>query len=192
MGAFSLPQLGIPSLTIPSLTIPAGTTVGGFDLPALQTRSITVGGIDAGGFRTPAISTVSSTGYLELPTVTIPGIRVNNFVAFLPNNIEFLQTGQPGVIPQIGGLEHQAYISTGDIVIQGFNISGIGFSLPQIDVGAFTLPELTIPPIGIPPTIVGAFTLPEITTPVITTPPLVVDPVAVAGFTLPEITTPEF
>ncbi len=213
---FNLPQLSIPSITIPAGSTPANITVGAFSLPQITTSAITVPPINLPAVTIPPFQTplVQISGW-SLPSITVP--RIN-----LPQ-IQFPDINVPG-----GGAT-VVTLTTGNILFPNYNINlqsfdfapSLGFttpgfitqfSIPSIQIGAFTLPFLsisnpsggsyvfpsiglsgfTIPSVTVPPIAVGGFTLPQVSWPAFGTAPLTIPPIGVGGFTLPQVSWPAF
>ncbi|WP_197518273.1 PE family protein [Mycobacterium sp. E3198] len=213
---FSLPQLSIPSINIPAGTTPANITVGAFDLPQITTPAITVPPINLPAVTIPAFQTplVQVTGW-SLPSITVPQINLPQIQ--IPD-INVPGGGQTVVHLHTGNVLFPDY----DINLQsfdfapslGFNTPGYitQFGIPSIQIGAFTLPFLSIsnpsggsyvfpsvglsgfsiPSVTVPPIGVGGFTLPQVSWPAVTTAPLTVPPIGVGGFTLPQVSWPGF
>ncbi|WP_160040571.1 PE family protein [Mycobacterium interjectum] len=213
---FSLPQLSIPSISIPAGTTPANITVGAFDLPSITTPAITVPPINLPAVTIPAFQTplIQVTGW-SLPSITVPQIT-------LPQ-IQFPDINVPG------GGQTVVTLTTGNILFPNYNINLQSFdfapslglntlgyitqiNIPSIQIGAFTLPYLSIsnpsggsyvfpsiglsgfsvPSVTVPPIAVGGFTLPQVSWPAFATAPLTIPPIGVGGFTLPQVSWPGF
>ncbi|ORW88168.1 hypothetical protein AWB92_22910 [Mycobacterium sp. IEC1808] len=214
---FNLPQLSIPSINIPAGTTPANITVGAFNLPQITTPAISVPPINLPAvtippFQTPLIQ-VSS---WSLPSITVP-------------RIDFPQIQFPDInVPGNGATV--VTLTTGNILFPNYNINlqsfdinapSLGFAtqgfisqfgIPSIQIGALTLPILsvsnpsggnyvfpsiglsgfTIPSVTVPPIAVGGFTLPQVSWPAFATAPLTIPPIGVGGFTLPQVSWPGF
>jgi PPE-repeat protein len=215
---FNLPQLSIPSINIPAGTTPANITVGAFTLPQITTPAITVPPINLPAVTIPPFQTpqITVSGW-SLPSITVPQIN-------LPQ-IQFPDINIPG-----GGATIVT-LTTGNILFPNYNINlqsfdfapSLGFTtpgfitqfaIPGIQIGAFTLPILsisnpsgsggsyvfpsiglsgfTIPSVSVPPIGVGGFTLPQLSWPAFATAPLTIPPIGVGGFTLPQVSWPGF
>jgi hypothetical protein len=162
-------------------------------------------------FETPLITV---TGW-SLPSITVPRIDLPQIQ--IPD-INVPGGGQTVVHLHTGNILFPDY----DINLQSFDIApSLGFStpgfitqfgIPSIQIGALTLPILTvsnpiggsyvfpsiglsgfsIPSVTVPPIAVGGFTLPQLSWPAFATAPLTIPPIGVGGFTLPQVSWPGF